>query len=144
MSVLVTDTGFDRDDWHAGFTSPEALGEVSSPETRPHHQIGLELGLDADLSALQPHLARIALIRVAFGSFADGRGFSLAQRLRQMGYRGRLRASGHVLADQYPMARRCGFDEVEISQDMAQRQPEPAWRQHSDWRGRDYQSRLRA
>ena len=61
-----------------------------------------------------------------------------------MGYAGRLRASGHVLADQYAMARRCGFDEVEIDDDMAARQPEAQWRARADWQAHDYQSRLRA
>ncbi len=54
-------------------------------------------------------LGEIDLIRVAFPSFADGRGFTIARRLRLMGYQGRLRAAGHVIADQYAMARRVGL-----------------------------------
>ncbi len=83
------------------------------------------------------------MIRIAFPKSADGRGFTLARRLRMMGYGGRLRAHGHVLADQYAMARRSGFDEVEISADLAARQPEDQWRFRADWRAHDYQSRLR-
>ena len=60
-----------------------------------------------------------------------------------MGYRGRLRAAGHVIADQYAMARRAGFDEVEISDDLAARQPEDQWRFRADWQDHDYQARLR-
>ena len=83
------------------------------------------------------------LIRVNFSSFADGRGFTIARRLRLMGYQGRLRAGGHVIADQYAMARRAGFDEVEISDEIAARQCEDQWQFRADWRAHDYQSRLR-
>jgi uncharacterized protein (DUF934 family) len=34
-----------------------------------------------------------------------------------------VRAAGHVLADQYAMARRVGFDEVEIDDDLARASP---------------------
>ena len=60
-----------------------------------------------------------------------------------MGYNGRLRAKGHVIADQYAMARRAGFDEVEIDDDLAARQPEDQWLARADWQAHDYQSRLR-
>jgi hypothetical protein len=48
-----------------------------------------------------------------------------------------------VIADQYAMARRAGFDEIEISDDLAARQPEDQWLFRADWRAHDYQSRLR-
>ena len=47
-----------------------------------------------------------ALIEIAFPAFADGRGFSLARLIRRAGFKGELRASGRLLADQYaPCAR---------------------------------------
>jgi uncharacterized protein (DUF934 family) len=82
------------------------------------------------------------MIRITFADFADGRGFSIARRLRLSGYTGRLRAHGHVLADQYAMARRSGFDEVEIDGDLAARQPQDQWLARANWRAHDYQSRL--
>jgi uncharacterized protein (DUF934 family) len=82
------------------------------------------------------------MIRIHFPSFADGRGFTLARQLRQMGYTGRLRAYGHVLADQYAMARRSGFDEVAIDDDLAARQPEDQWLARANWQAHDYQARL--
>ena len=63
--------------------------------------------------------------------------------LRRAGYQGRLRARGHVIADQYAMARRAGFDEVEIDDAMAARQPQDQWLAHADWRESHYQARLR-
>jgi len=63
--------------------------------------------------------------------------------LRLRGYRGVLRAKGHVIADQYAMARRAGFDEVEIDDDLARRQPQDQWLARADWQRHDYQTRLR-
>jgi len=135
MNVIVTDTGFAADDWTGGFAAtPEAAANVSA----------IDLASDADPASLRDALSDIAMIRIDFPSFADGRGFTIAKRLRRMGFTGRLRARGHVLADQYAMARRSGFDEVEITQDLAARQPEPQWQARADWRAHDYQSRLRA
>lgn len=135
MSVIVTDTGFAPEDWNAGFT---ALAEAG-PDSR-----AIDLANTDDPAALAPWLAGIAVIRVAFPAFSDGRGFTLGRRLRLMGYRGRLRAAGHVIADQYAMARRVGFDEVEIDDSLAARQPADQWLARADWRTHDYQSRLRA
>ena len=127
MSVIVTDMGFGPDDWTDGFEGDTVV----------------DLEPDADLQPLRDRLSALEMVRIAFPSFADGRGFSLARRLRLAGYEGRLRAKGHVLADQYAMARRSGFDEVEIGEDLARRQPEDQWRARANWREHDYQSRLR-
>ncbi|WP_204113984.1 DUF934 domain-containing protein [Shimia biformata] len=133
MTVIVTDKGFGPDDWTGGFTeASEAANDV----------VALDLGSDADAEtvALTPALE---MVRVDFPSFADGRGFTIARRLRQRGFTGRLRAKGHVISDQYAMARRSGFDEVEISDELAARQPEAEWQFRADHTAHDYQSRLR-
>lgn len=139
MSVIVTDTGFGPEDWTAGFVPLADLDEkLGAPA------LAVDLASDADPEALTAHLEKIDLVRIDFPSFADGRGFTLARRLRLMGFSGRLRAHGHVLADQYAMARRAGFDEVEISEELATRQPQDQWVYRADWKAHDYQSRLRA
>ena len=74
----------------------------------------------ADLLALDA-------VAIAFPAFTDGRGFSLAKRLREAGYRGRLRASGELIPEQFPFALACGFDEVEISEERLARQPVEQW-----------------
>ena len=125
MSTVVTDKGFTIDDWNAGYEGADTL----------------DLASDADLVSLD--FNGIVMIRVDFPSFADGRGFTIARQLRLRGYTGRLRAKGHVIADQYAMARRAGFDEVEIDASLAQRQPEPDWLARSNWQADDYQARLR-
>ena len=69
----------------------------------------------------------VRMVRIPFPSFADGRGFSVGKQLRILGYKGRMRAVGHVLSDQFRNALRCGFDEIEIPSELAKRQPEEHW-----------------
>jgi uncharacterized protein (DUF934 family) len=137
MSVIVTDTGFAPDDWTHGFVALADLDEGSPPRA-------VDLVNTDDPARLSNRLADISMIRIAFPAFSDGRGFTLARRLRVMGYAGRLRAAGPVIADQNAMFRRSGFDEVEIPDDIAARQPAEQWQMRSNWRAHDYQSRLRA
>lgn len=90
--------------------------------------LALDLPNTAAVAELAPPLARAALIRIAFPGFADGRGFSLARRLRDLGYGGRLRAAGALIPDQRALARACGFDEIEVAPALFHRQGgEAAW-----------------
>lgn len=132
MTVIVTDTGFAADDHNAPFTAlSEAAGETAiliPSNTNP-----------ADL----PKALSASVIAVEFPSFADGRWFTLAAQLRRLGFKGRLRAQGHVICEQYAMARRSGFDEVAISDELAARQPENLWLTRAKWQANDYQARMR-
>jgi uncharacterized protein (DUF934 family) len=135
MSVIVTDAGFAQDDWDCGFRTNEDVPANDCSQ-------GIDLASDTDPTTLNG-LLNAPMIRIDFPSFADGRGFTLATRLRGLGYKGRMRAKGHVISDQYAMARRSGFDEVEISDDLAARQPEAEWLARANWQANDYQTRLR-
>ena len=137
MSVIVTDAGFSADDWTADFV---ALADLVANDCGVK---ALDLASDAEPNDIADRITCFDLIRVDFPSFADGRGFTIAAQLRRMGFTGRLRARGHVIADQYAMARRSGFDEVEISDDLAARQPEDQWQARADWRAHNYQARMR-
>lgn len=119
MSVIVSDSGFGRDDG----------------------QDFVDIPSDFDRAGLGRFLNAPALV-IEFPSFADGRGFGLARALRSLGYKGRLRARGHVISDQYLNARLSGFDEVEISEDLAKRQPEAHWLRRGSRLGSNYQARL--
>jgi uncharacterized protein (DUF934 family) len=132
MSVIVTDAGFAADAWTGVFV---AFGAANDAEA-------IDVPSDADPSQI-PLCRKLQMVRIDFPSAADGRGFTIARVLRLRGYRGRLRAKGHVLADQYAMARRSGFDEVEIGDALAARQPEDQWLFRADWQAHDYQTRLR-
>lgn len=116
MNILITDKGF----------------SIAEP-------IAVVLSADSHLEDIDLTLSQIA---IAFPNFADGRGFSLARSLRQIGYKGRLRAVGDLIADQYAMARRVGFDEIEITQEMSERQDEAQWQFRANWQENDYQARL--
>lgn len=89
--------------------------------------IGVHIANDTDPAVLAPHLGALTLISVAFPSFSDGRGFSIARRLRAMGFVGRLRATGPVISDQFAYLLSVGFDEVAIPDDLAARQPAEQW-----------------
>lgn len=134
MTVLVTDKGF---------SSPAPVDAVDLDGIAGHRG-ALDLTHTDDPVAVEPYLSALALIRISFPAFNDGRAFTLARRLRMLGYKGELRATGPVIADQYAMARRVGFDSVEISDELAARQPEAQWKFRADWKDHDYQSRLRA
>jgi uncharacterized protein (DUF934 family) len=92
---------------------------------------GLELGVhlpnDIDPEAVKPHFDRLSLISVGFPSFADGRGFSVGHCLRNLGFEGRLRATGPVISDQFDYLLACGFDEVSLPDSVAGRQPPEHW-----------------
>ena len=103
----------------------------------------IEVASDTDPATLVPHLEWLRFVTVLFPSPADGRGFSIAARLREEGFSGTLRAKGHVLADQYPLALRSGFDEVEIDDDLAARMPEEQWTEAFGRVDLNYQDRLR-
>jgi uncharacterized protein (DUF934 family) len=117
-TVLVTEAGFRPGDAGEVFVAVAAAGEGA---------LRLEVPVDCDPEAAVPYLAQAEVIRIPFRSFSDGRGFTLARELRRLGYRGRIRASGHLISDQWPLARACGIDEVEITGAQAARQPEAAW-----------------
>ena len=132
MTQLINDTGFVADDWTHGFCASGAANDCRA----------LDLPSDAQPEAVELGSA-LEMIRIDFPSAADGRGFTIARTLRLRGFTGRLRARGHIIADQYAMARRAGFDEVEVPDEIAARQPEAQWLFRSDWKAHDYQSRLR-
>ncbi len=132
MTVIVTDSGFAAEDHNAPFVP---LAEASEGNA-------ILIASDTAPTDLEKALGASA-IAVDFPSFSDGRGFTLAARLRRLGYAGRLRAQGHVICEQYAMARRSGFDEVAIPDDLAERQPENLWLTRANWQENDYQKRMR-
>lgn len=133
MSVIVTDAGFGP-----GLqVDAVALADLTD-------QTAVDLANTDDPAALAGHLDRLRLIRVAFPAFNDGRAFTVARKLREMGYTGQLLALGPVIADQYAMLRRVGFDGAEIPDEIAARQPAEQWQFRADWQAHHYQARLRA
>ncbi|MDP3196417.1 DUF934 domain-containing protein [Tabrizicola sp.] len=133
MTVIVTDAGF------LPGTQAEIVALADFTD-----QTAVDLANTDDPTTLAGRLELIRLIRVTFPAFNDGRAFTIARRLREMGYKGQLLAKGPVIADQYAMLRRVGFDGAEIPDDLAARQPADQWQFRADWREHHYQARLRA
>ena len=123
-NIIIREGKFSRSE----LTGCAFLSVAELPDIAAIGSLFVDLASDESAEDLVPYFNAITLIRVAFPTIADGRGFSLAQRLRALGYRGTLRAYGALISDQYPMALRTGFDELEISAELAQRQPEQQWR----------------
>lgn len=81
-------------------------------QNRP--ELGVWLASNERAEDLRDDIAKFAVIAVDFPSHRDGRGYTIAYRLRtRLGYRGELRAIGDVLRDQMYYMQRCGFDAFE-------------------------------
>ena len=128
MSIIIRNGAFVDDEWAL---SGGSFHDFESMPLRAHdfevERFGIDINNSIDPFSLTGFIGEVSAIRIPFPSFADGRGFSIARVVRQMGFSGLLRAHGHIICDQYPMALRAGFDEVEISEELAKRQPEPLW-----------------
>lgn len=80
--------------------------------------IGVWFASNERVEDLQGDVAKLPVIAVDFPKFGDGRGYTIAYRLRnRLGYRGELRAIGDVLRDQLFYMRRAGFDAFAIRAD---------------------------
>ena len=140
--MIINDTGFAPDLFEArpSLSLSEFLaGDTAAPNTI----LALDNDHDMDeIETLLPHFASIAVITIPFPSFTDGRGYSLARLLRLQNYQGHLRATGHILSDQYRHMRQSGFDDIAISSDLARRQPESHWQEQITRLKASYQDRL--
>ena len=76
---------------------------------------GIQLKSDESLDEITDDILYFSLVQFNFLSFKDGRPFSIAKTLRKkFNFKKEIRASGHILPDQYIFLIRCGFDTVEI------------------------------
>ena len=79
--------------------------------------VGIQLNSDESLDEITEDLQFFSLIQFNFLTFKDGRPFSIAKILRKkLNFEKEIRASGHILPDQYIFLMRCGFDTVEIEE----------------------------
>ena len=128
------------DDWgHLPLLSVDDLPSLNNGASH-----GLIIKADDDLDAILLHLKTVTHIAIDFAHFADGRGFSWARILRDEGFTGHLRATGHIMPDQFRHAMAVGFDDIALPADVACRYGGKAWRDVAAFRLPDYQSRLQA
>ena len=78
--------------------------------------LGIRLDSDQSPALVAEDLSRFGLVVLDFPVFRDGRPFSYARLLRERyGFAGEIRATGHVLQDQYLFLHRCGIDALEVA-----------------------------
>ncbi|WP_421694958.1 DUF934 domain-containing protein [Aestuariivirga sp.] len=125
-----------------------AAGDVSVPfarlqtdwdtlSSRPG-RLGLRFSNTDKPESLANMLPRLSLIVLPFPAFNDGRAYSIARSLREMGYKGELRATGNVLPDQLQFMLQVGFDSFEIGE----RFPLETWQKASHQMSLAYQRGL--
>ena len=79
--------------------------------------VGIQINSDESIDEITEDLQYFSLIQFNFLTFKDGRPFSIAKILRKkLKFEKEIRASGHILPDQYIFLMRCGFDTVEIEE----------------------------
>jgi uncharacterized protein (DUF934 family) len=78
----------------------------------------LRLEPDQEVAEIAGRLAEVERVEVNFPKFGDGRGFSIAKLLRERyGYKGELRAVGHVVRDHLGPMEAVGFDAFLLKED---------------------------
>jgi uncharacterized protein (DUF934 family) len=103
-----------------------ALADAQATRS-PGQRLGILVPNTVRTEELAPSFGALDLIAVAFPAFSDGRGFSLARNLRRRDFAGTLRAAGPLIADQFPYALACGFDEIALPEASATRQSAGQW-----------------
>lgn len=89
--------------------SDQTIVSLEDFEEGKHQAVWLPA--DTEIESVVDVIKHLELIAIEFNTFADGRGLSLASILRtRYGYRGEIRAFGHVEPDLTPFMLRSGFD----------------------------------
>ena len=79
--------------------------------------IGIQINSNESISTIIDDIQYFQLICFNFLTFKDGRPFTYSQKLREtFKFMNQIRASGHILPDQYIFLLRCGFDAFDISE----------------------------
>ncbi len=94
---------------------PFALWQVQCAALKSRSDIGVWLSPNDDLTEVAKHFSQWPLVAIDFPKFTDGRGYSIAWRIRNhYKYKGELRAIGNVLVDQLFFMLRVGFDTLAL------------------------------
>ncbi|MDA0341520.1 MAG: DUF934 domain-containing protein [Proteobacteria bacterium] len=90
-------------------------------------RLGLKLEPGDAVEAIAADLQRIELIVLVLPKFNDGRAFSQARLLRDRhAFKGEIRATGHVLIDQFGFLQRSGVDAVAMDGPLSKAADEAA------------------
>jgi uncharacterized protein (DUF934 family) len=132
MAILIKGRRFAADNWQrlergadgalpaipaqAPVIVPLALWLERRAELRERSgPLGVWLDSHEEPEAIAADVGRFDVIAVNFPQYQDGRGFSIARLLRErFGYKGELRAFGHITRDHLYYMAGCGFDAFEL------------------------------
>ena len=133
--MLIKDNALVKDEWTVlrlkegeaadSVTVPAGKVIVPLPVWNCQHEallgrkeLGLWLASFERAEDIPDEVHRFPVIGVDFHKFTDGRGYTLAYRLRkQFGFRGELRAMGDILRDQLFYLKRVGFNAFAVRAD---------------------------
>lgn len=94
---------------------PFVLWQAQRETLASRKDVGVWLSPNDDLAEVAKHFSAWPLVAIDFPKFTDGRGYSIAWRLRNhYKYTGELRAIGNVLVDQLFFMLRVGFDTLAL------------------------------
>ena len=129
---LIKDGAWHKDTWHIldETTLPPASGDIAVSLARWQAEkdafityskkggrLAVVLQSDDNAEDLGEDCHELAMVAVTLPIFRDGRAFSTARLLRERyGFKGELRARGHILQDQLLFLSRCGVDVVEVDE----------------------------
>ncbi|MEQ8267619.1 MAG: DUF934 domain-containing protein [Parvibaculum sp.] len=81
--------------------------------------IGVRLKSGQEPSVIAEDLDKLVVVALEFPAYRNGRAYSYARLLRERyGYKGEVRAAGNVLRDQFHFMIRCGFDALEVADNI--------------------------
>ncbi len=111
-SVIEKDASVELNDLESGFWLIHASAFSAHIESLgPKENVGIWIDSEDDVESLQTQIEFTSVIAINFPIFADGRGFSLAQALREeLQYKGEICAIGNFMEEQLFYLKRCGFD----------------------------------
>lgn len=149
--TLLSLTGIDTRDWTvlADGETPKEGDTVAVPLARLKEEgdtifsvagnIGAVIPTETPFSELEDIAKRIKFAVIEFPAFGDGRGFSLAVRLRKdFDFKGEIRAIGPVIPDQALFLLRAGFDSVDVEDNSRLEAFEKALTRFKDFYQSDY------
>jgi uncharacterized protein (DUF934 family) len=85
--------------------------QIDANPPSPENEVVLAVQPQDRVEDLAARLSGATRVEVSFPKFGDGRGFSIAKLLRERhGYKGELRAVGHVVRDHLQPMEAVGFD----------------------------------
>lgn len=140
--VTATASGFRDNDWRDRLYL--SIADLASYLPSDRAGAVISIPADQDVEMLYPWLPDITAIELYFDTAHDGRGFSQARRLIEMGFQGQIRGAGALHVDQFPHAIQCGISALNLTQEAALRMPEQYWIKTAAAfpSGQSYQSRL--